>query len=356
MLIKVEKMTAFAEAIVTHGGGSAEEAATVCDHLVNANLAGHDSHGVGMLPAYMKGVKTGKLTPGNRGKIIKDTGVILVIDGQQGFGQVVAKETTEMGIERAKKHGIAAIGLRNAFHIGRIGTYGEMCADAGLISIHYVNALTPNSIVAPFGGSDSRYTTNPYCTAIPATASTPRTILDMATSNIAHGKARVAYLKGVDVPPNSIIDHEGNPTNDPSVLFNEPQGALTSMGAHKGYGLALICDLLGGALTGGGAYNRDLLVDGKVVNNMLTIILDPDLFDQEEFFLSEVDRYTKWVKASPPAPGFEEVMFPGDPERKSRADRLENGLPIDDGTWEQLLETAELVGLSRDEVMRIIGN
>ncbi len=356
MLISVERLTNLATSIVRHGGGSDEAAETVANHLVEANLAGHDSHGVGMLPAYINGVQHEQLIPDAKAEIVQETGPFLLVDGNQGFGQVVAKQAMEMAIERAKEQHIAVLSLRNCFHIGRIGAWGTMAAEAGFISIHYVNALSPNSIVAPYGGSDARITTNPYCTAIPATDKNPMLLLDMATSTIAHGKARVAYLKGVETPENSLIDHEGNPTNDPSVLFQDPKGALRSAGLHKGFGLALVCDLLSGGFSGGGAYQPKRVVANRVINNMMAILLDPNVFGTGDDFIQEVDEYTEWVKASPPAPGFDEVMFPGDPERKSTAERRAKGIPIDDGSWRTLLDTAKAVGIDEDEIMRIVGN
>lgn len=356
MQISVQRLTELAETIVRHGGGSEEAAETVARHLIDANLAGHDSHGVGMLPAYMNGVAEGELHPDAKAEIIQDKGPFLLVDGHQGFGQMVAKQAMEFAIERAREQHIAVLSLRNCFHIGRIGAWGEMAARAGFISIHYVNALSPNSIVAPYGGREPRFTTNPYCTAIPATEAHPMFVLDMATSNIAHGKARVAHLKGVEVPENSLIDHEGNPTNDPTVLFQEPKGALRSMGLHKGYGLALLCDMLAGSFSGGGAYGPEQVFANRVINNMLAILIDPNVFDMAAEFYADIDRYRDWVKAARPAPGFDEVMFPGDPERKARAEREANGVPIDDGSWAQLLATAESVGVGREEVMRIVGN
>ncbi|HZD26722.1 MAG TPA: malate/lactate/ureidoglycolate dehydrogenase, partial [Alphaproteobacteria bacterium] len=272
------------------------------------------------------------------------------------YGQVIAKTAMELGIAKAREQGVAVVGLRNSYHIGRVGAWGEMCAAAGFISIHYVNALSPNSLVAPFGGSDARFTTNPYCTAVPGTAGGPPIVLDMATSKIAMGKARVAFNKGVEVPPDSLIDHQGTPTNDPAVMFTEPKGALRSMGLHKGYGLAVICDILGGAFTGGGAFGPERVAPARIVNNMLTVIIDPNSFGARDAFEDEIDRFTAWVKASPPAPGVDAVMVPGDPERRAREERLANGVPVDERTFEELLATAEAVRLGRDEALRLIGN
>jgi uncharacterized oxidoreductase len=170
------------------------------------------------------------------------------------------------------------------------------------------------------------------------------------------GKVRVAYNKGVEMPEGSLIDNAGNETNDPTVMYSEPKGALRSMGLHKGYGLAVICEALAGAYTGGGTYAAQEIEDFLVINNMLTIILDPEMFVGRDAFDAGVNQFADWVKASPPAPGVEEVMVPGEPELKAEADRRANGLPVDDRTWEELLETADLVGLGRDEALRIVGN
>ncbi|MBT6986644.1 MAG: malate/lactate/ureidoglycolate dehydrogenase, partial [Rhodospirillaceae bacterium] len=202
----------------------------------------------------------------------------------------------------------------------------------------------------------SRFTTNPYCTALPASNGADPIVLDMATSRVAMGKVRVAHNKGQEMVPDALIDNQGNPTNDPGVMYSEPKGALRSMGLHKGYGLAVICEALAGAFTGGGVFGLDKVAPGKIINNMLTVLIDPDAFGNRAAFDAEINKFTEWVKASPPAPGVDEVMVPGDPERKSKADRLENGIPIDDTTFEELLAAGEAMGLAREEAMRIVGN
>ncbi|MCR9135972.1 MAG: malate/lactate/ureidoglycolate dehydrogenase [Alphaproteobacteria bacterium] len=356
MLIAVDRLIEFAEAVVQRGGGSQEAAAQVARTLVEANLTGHDSHGVGMLPAYVNGIKAGQLIPDASAEIIQEKGPFLLVDGHQGFGQVIARQATQWAIERVRQKHIAVLSLRNSFHLGRLADWGIMAAEAGFISIQFANVLSPNSLVAPHGGRESRFTTNPYCTVVPATDRHPLFVLDMATSTIAQGKARVAYLKGGEVPDGSLIDHDGNPTNDPKVIFDEPLGAMRTMGLHKGYGLSLICDLLGGAFSGGGAYLPERVIDARIINNMMMILIDPDVFGSAEAFFGDVDNYTDWVKSAAPAPGFESVMFPGDPERKTRLERSSNGIPIDDGSWQQLLETAGSVGLSEAEINKIVGS
>ena len=353
MLISADRLTEVVRAIIAHASGNEEAAKTVAHHLVDANLAGHDSHGVGVLPQYMNGLKAGNLKADGVATLVEKKGPYLLVDGNRGFGQVIAKQAMEWAIETARENHIAVLSLKNSFHIGRIGAWGEMAARAGFVSLHWVNVLSPNSLVAPFGGSAPRFATNPHVTAVPATPGNPMFVLDMATSTIAQGKARVAYAKGVEVPDNCLIDHEGRPTNDPAVMFEEPRGAMTTTGLHKGYGLAVACEFLAGAFSGGGTHLPSRVEENKVVNNMMAILLDPNIFGHGEAFAQDVDAFTDWVKSSKPAPGVDAVMVAGDPERKARADRSANGIPIDDGSWGQILETADMVGFGREAAERI---
>ena len=356
MQIPADRLRNLAQAIFQRGGSDEGEATQVAERLIEANLFGHDSHGVGMVPAYVNGLQSGELNPGIDVTVEHDRGSFLLVNGNAGYGQVVAAANMELAIERAKELGVAVVGLKNSYHIGRVGAWGEMCAAAGFISIHYVNVFSSNSVVAPFGGSDSRFTTNPYCTALPARNGAEPIVLDMATSRVAMGKVRVAHNKGEQMMPDALIDSQGNPTNDPGVMYSEPKGALRTMGLHKGYGLAVICEALAGAFTGAGTFGPEHLSPGRIINNMLSVLIDPGAFGEREAFDDEIEKFTKWVKASPPAPGVDEVLVPGEPERKSRTERLQNGVPIDDITFEELLAAGEAVGLARDEAMRIIGN
>ena len=356
MQISADQLCSLARAIFQHGGADDGEALQVADKLVEANLFGHDSHGIGMVPSYISGIKAGELKPGAAPTIEHDHGSFILVNGNGGFGQVNGKATMELAIKRARELGVAVVGLKNSYHIGRIGAWGEMAAAAGFVSIHYVNVFGSSSLVAPHGGSDGRFTTNPYCTALPARDGAEPIVLDMATSRVAMGKVRVAHNRGEEVAPETLMDSQGNPTNDPSVMYTEPKGALRTMGLHKGYGLAVICEALAGAFTGGGVFGPDHLAPGRIINNMLCVLIDPGAFGHREAFDAEVEKFTEWVKASPPAPGVDEVMVPGDPERKSRAERLKNGIPIDDTTFEELLAAGQSVGLDRDEAMRIVGN
>ena len=272
-----DRLHAFTMAICRADGSSDQEARLVADHLVLANLFGHDSHGVGMMPHYIQNTGNGACVRNHHAKISRDNGAVIVVDGGAGYGQVVAKEAMDIGIERAKKHGVCVVGLKNAHHIGRIGHWGEQCARAGMVSTHWVNVHGHKSLVAPFGGAEPRFTTNPYCTAVPRKGKEP-IVLDFATSQVAAGKVRVAHNKKTPMDPGLLIDSEGNATADPGVLYNAPYGAILPFGLHKGGGLAVICDILAGALTGGRTHSpRTIKKDGTdIINNMLSIIIDPD--------------------------------------------------------------------------------
>ena len=345
MRVSIHALTAIATAILLHAGRNQTAAERVSSRLVSANVTGHDSHGVGMIPAYVDGIRSGQLLPNAEIEIVNDKGPFLLIDGGRGFGHVIAEQAMEVAIERAKASHFSVLSLRNSFHLGRLGDWGEMAARSGFICIIYANVQSERPLVAPHGGNDARFVTNPYCTAIPATEKHPMFILDMATSTIAMGKARVANFSGKQVPEGSVIDPQGKPTTDPSVMFQEPAGSLTPFGQHKGFGLALLGDILGGAFSGGGAYLPEREVPNRIINNMMAILIDPDVFGEAKEFGIDVDKYIDWVKASPPAPGFDAVLMPGDPERLCKMDRLKNGIPLDAGTIQQLIATARSVNV-----------
>lgn len=349
--VKPAPLHAFTMAICRADGSSAEEARLVADHLVLANLYGHDSHGVGMMPAYIQNTTTGRCVRNHHATIVRDNGAVLVIDGGAGYGQVIAKESMDIGIERARKHGVAVVGLTNSHHIGRIGHWAEQCARAGLVSTHWVNVHGHKSLVAPFGAAEPRFTTNPYCTAVPRKGKEP-IVLDFATSQVAMGKVRVANNKKVAMDEGLLIDAKGRPTTDPGVMYNAPYGAILPFGLHKGGGLAVICDLLAGALTGGRTHSpRTIKKDGTdIINNMLSIVIDPAAMGDTAQFEDEVETFIGWVKSARPQDGVAEVLAPGEPERQRKVLREKDGVPIDTTTWQQLIEVARKVRLNDTDI------
>ena len=342
--------------LIVRGMGSGEaEAAVVAEHLTAANLAGHDSHGVGMLPDYARMLGQGLLVPNQQLRVVSDAGAVLVLDAGRGFGQRMAREAMDLAAPRAKQQGAVVVALRNSSHVGRIGAYGEQCAALGLVSVHFVNVSDHIPHQAPYGCADARLGTNPFCAALPDDAGGAAVLLDMATTTIAFGKARVARNKGVPVPPDAIIDGEGRPTTDPLPLVDRHEGALRSFGAHKGSGLAIMCELLGGALTGGTTLQPEHTRHGGIVNSMLSIVMDPAAFGEPAAIASEVGAVGAWIKSSRPAAGFEEVMLPGEPERRTRRLRESQGVPIDDKSLADILAAGRSLGLSQSELDRALG-
>jgi uncharacterized oxidoreductase len=353
VIVEAPELLDYVARIFRAGGSNAAEAKIIADHLVDANLTGHDSHGIAMIPQYVKSIKTGEVKPNTVGRLLRQDGALHIYDGDRGWGQVVARAATEIAISAAKASGTAIMALRNAHHIGRIGTYGEMCADAGLVSIHFVNAIGHWPRVAPFGGRDARLPTNPFCVAIPATSTRPPVILDMATSRIAMGKVRVARNGGKQVSEGNLLDAQGDPTTNPSVMFDDKPGSLLPFGEHKGYGLALACEILAGAFTGGGTIQPANKRGGAPVNNMMTIVIDPARTSDMEWARREIDLLVDYVTASPPQSADAPVLVPGDPERANRSRRMREGIPVDAGTWSQLVDAGTTLGVKTPAAMKV---
>ena len=342
-----DQLRTLTSAILQAGGSARPEADLVADHLVLANLVGHDSHGVGMVPSYIRQLKAGLVVPNTRAKVVKDDGAILMFDGGRGYGRCVAGEAMAAGIARCRQTGIVALTLANASHIGRVGMYGEIASAAGLVSLHFVNVTDHRALVAPFRGTDARFVTNPVCIAIPATEKNPAVLLDMATSAIAMGKVRVAKNEKHEVPEGVLIDEKGRPTRDPNVMYREPHGALLTFGGHKGYALAVVTELLAGALSGGPTIQPGNARKGGTINNMFAVLIDPTRLAGTDWLRREIDGFIDYVKGSPPANPSTPVLVPGEPERLARAERTRNGIEVDETTWEEIVQAGETVGLAR---------
>lgn len=350
MLIKETPLRGIVAEILRCGGSDNDEAELVSRHLVEANLAGHDSHGVGMIPKYVEDLQAGLVKPNTHPALVKDDGTVLIFDGARGYGRPAGEEAMAAGLERCRETGVALLALRRSHHLGRIGAYGEQSIAAGLVSVHFVNVTDHLPLVAPFDGRDARFSTNPICIAVPGTGSTEPVLLDMATSRVAFNKVKVAFNAGKRVPPGTIIDAQGQPTEDPHAMFAEPRGALLPAGEHKGYGLALMCDLLGGILTGGGTMQPENPRLGGILNHMLTVIIDPDRLVDRGWFSAELDAAIAYVKSSRPLNADGSVLVAGDPERLMRRERGRDGIPMNETTWEEIIEAAEKVGMTREQV------
>jgi uncharacterized oxidoreductase len=350
-LYKKDSLAKAIEAIVRAGGSDAREAKLVAENLVTANLTGHDSHGVGMIPRYIESLLEGGLVVNQHPKIVFDGGAMVSLDGQAGYGQVIGLEAMEIGIARAKQHGMCVMGLGHSHHLCRIGQWAEQAVAAGLVSLHFTNVIS-RSIVAPFGGADARFGTNPMTVGIPIPGEPPF-ILDMATSAVAQGKIRVAHNKREKVSPDWLIDDRGQPTDNPAFGTIEPFGALRTFGLHKGYGLAVVCELLGGALTGGGTWHSEDRSKKRVWNGMLTILIDPKRLGTADAFATETTAFLESLRKSPVAPGNDRVRIAGEPERETRAKRERDGISVDDNTWTDIIAAGAKLKVSRETIDKL---
>ena len=356
-LISVDDLQRYVGAIFTAAGTSAEEGDRIAHHLIGANLTGHDSHGVIRVPRYVQNLRDGDVLAGQSISVITESATHAVVDGRAGFGQTVGPQAVDLGIAKARAAGLCVVALRNAGHIGRIGDWGERAAEQGLVSIHFVN-VHQGELVAPFGGMDRRFSTNPVCICIPGGEGEAPLLLDFATSVVAEGKVLVASNGGKPLPDGALIGPDGKFSTDPATLYGpltpggprqagNGAGAIRAFGEHKGSGLAFMCEILAGVLTGGGTSgpvdrNR---THRRVTNGMLSIYLDPQHFAATHF-VAEARAYANYVKASRTAEGVDEVLVPGEPEARTRVARLADGVPLQLDTWRSIVAVGREVGLS----------
>jgi uncharacterized oxidoreductase len=290
-------------------------------------------------------MESGQIQPGAPMEIERESASHALINGNWGFGHVIAKKAMSLAVQKAKSSTISAVSIYNCNHIGRLGSYPVMAADEGLLGMVMANAGGTALYVAPFGGTDGRLATNPISIAAPTRDDYP-ILLDITSSVVAQGKIRVALNRGDSVPLGWLINSKGEPTTDPHDLNGPPPGALLALGgiaAHKGFALALMIDVLGGALSGAGCSGSG---NTRLQNGVLMIAMDIAKFTPLEDFYTHVDELVAHVKSSPLAPGFDEILVPGEIEARREQQRAEEGIPLDDETWRQLQETAAALGIS----------
>ena len=346
ILAEATRLRPFVIDIFRAAGSGEQEAEEIADHLIDANLAGHDSHGIGMIPAYMHHLRSGWVKPNQTPERVGGADPFAVFDARMGYGQPAVTRVMEEAARIAAAHGVAITTLRNSQHIGRVGAYAEQLLAKGLMSIHFVNAVYEVPTVAPFRGSDARVMTNPVCVAVPGDKPL---LLDYATSTIALGKVRVAYNKGEQVAPGRLIDHKGQPTTDPKVMFEEPKGAQTAFGDHKGWALAFMAEVLGGAMTGGPRSGDGFKGGRGLVNGIMSIVIEPGRLVDGGWFDGAIATLTDYVKASPAADPDQPVQVPGEAERMARAQRGRDGIPVDPTTWKQITACAQAFSLEVPE-------
>jgi len=331
--------------VIQAAGLSRENAQLIADLLADANSTGHDSHGIIRIPQYLAAIESNDILTDVEVEIVRENPLTAIVDGNWGFGQITMSRAVEVGLEKASKSGLAAIGVRNANHIGRLGSYVDHIARQGMIGLLFVNAIgTPAYRMAPWGGTEPRLVTDPLAFGIPSPAGDP-IVMDMTTTVVAEGKVRVKRNRNEETPDGWLIDAKGKPTNDPNVLYGEPLGSILPLGGtaagHKGYGLNIAIELLAGILSGAGCIGKD----ERLSNGVLLILIDIEQFLPLEEYHREAETFFKHVKSSPPAEGFDEILLPGEIESKVKHQRTEEGIFVESETWQQILDWGQKLGV-----------
>jgi uncharacterized oxidoreductase len=343
-------LTGFAVELFEAVGVPADDARIVAKSLVGANLRGHDSHGVMRIPQYVGFLERGEYKIGVDLAVEHETPALIAGDARWGLGQVQAYRLLDRIIPKAKAVGVAAGTLRDCGHIGRLGEYAESAAESGIILVATVNNGGSGHRVAPPGGIEPRLGTNPLCVGVPTDHVEATIVLDFGTSVVAEGKVRVHHINQVPVPEGWLLDHEGNPTRDPAVLYRAPLGSILPMGgqqSYKGFGLALVLDLLASGLSGGRACHAG--APPARGNNVLFLAIDPDLFFGAEMLRKEAGELARYVRATPRASGVESILLPGDPERRTMEARSARGIPLERNHWLMLVDLARRLGVHPPE-------
>jgi LDH2 family malate/lactate/ureidoglycolate dehydrogenase len=334
--LSADELRETATAIFRAAGADPEPTEILVNHLIDANLAGHDSHGVLRIPYYVQAIKNGRIQPNARPEVIRETPVAALVDGKWTFGQVSARHGIDVAIAKAKTNGVAVVGVVRCTHIGRLGTYPTLAARQGVVAMVTIGSLGKST--APFGGRRGIFGTNPFSFGFPA-GDHPDLMVDFATSAIAGGKVMVARAKHEPVPPGSLLDKDGNPTTDPNAYFDG--GMLLAFGGHKGSALATLSVLLSNVLIPTSEHEGAAGMTGTFM-----LAIDAGLFRDRSAVESETDRVFELINEVPPAPGFNQVMVPGEPEIRTAERRLTEGIPVAEDTWAEIVAAAQSVGLT----------
>lgn len=336
ILISAAELRETATAIFRAAGADPRPTEILVTHLIDANLAGHDSHGVLRIPSYVKLIQSGKIQPNAEPSILRETPVSALVDGAGTFGQVSARFGTEVAIAKAKAGGVAVVGVVRCNHIGRLGTYATLAAREGVVAMVTIGNLGKST--APFGGRKGAFGTNPYSFGFPA-GDHPDLMVDFATSTIAGGKVMVARAKHEPVPPGCLLDKDGNPTTDPNMYFDG--GVLLPFGGHKGSALSVLSILLSHVLVGAYDFSEAAGLTGTFI-----LAIDAGIFRDRSKVASDADRVFDRIKDVPPAVGFAEVMLPGEPEVRTAERRQQEGIPVAEDTWAEIVAAGQSLGIT----------
>lgn len=336
--VPAESLRRLATDLLEAVGARPDDARLVAGALIEANLAGHDSHGIIRLLNYCEWCGLGSIDPAARPAVVSERGATAVVDGGWGWGMVAMTLATERAIGLAREHGVAAVAVRRSNHIGRVAPYVIRIAEAGMLGIAVTNA---NPAVVPYGGRSRIFGTNPIAWAAPRGEGHPPLVHDIATAIVAEGKLRVARAKGDALAPGLIMDAAGQPSVDPEDFY--AGGALLPFGGHKGSGLSVLVQVLGRGLAGADPGN---LAGHRGGNGPVVLALDVGFFGPLADFAAATDAICAEMTQSPPAPEFDEVLLPGEKEERTRLLRLDEGVPVAESTWAELAALAVRYGVS----------
>jgi LDH2 family malate/lactate/ureidoglycolate dehydrogenase len=342
--VAADRLVQLGSDIFSARGASPEESRIISNSLVESNLAGHDSHGVIRIPSYIEKLDSGGINPGAELTVVSDASNAVTLDGNWGFGQVMARRAMETAVERAADSAIFAATLRRVDHIGRLGEYSALAAEKGFVGIIMSNGHGAGQLIAPHGGKEARLATTPISICAPA-GNEPPVLLDFATSVVAEGKVRVALNRGEQLKEGCILDADGNQSVDPRDLYGPPGGTLLPFGgiaAHKGYALGFMIELLAGILSGAGTSCRD---PERFGNATFICVVRIEAFLPLAEFCKQVHDFAAYVRSCPKAPGSTEILIPGEIEARERRKRIEEGIYLSDETWDSIIATARSAGV-----------
>jgi len=343
--VSADRLHRIGAALLVAAGAPPHEAEIVMRHSVDANLAGHDSHGIIQIPTYIDRIQVGHIVPGAPWKIVQESPATTVVDGFWGFGYVVSERAMQLTIDKARTTNVAATTVCRQGHIGRLASYSLMAAQADMIGLITADSGRAAKQVAPFGGREARIGTNPLSIAVPSNLDGPL-FLDMATSAVAAGKISLAVSRGESIPLGWIVDRHGKPTTDPAQL--KEGGALLPLGGSEGYkgsGLAVIVEILCGLLTGLG-FGQD--PTGRHNDGCFMAAFNVEAFRPLAEFKREVTEFAKYLKATAPAEGSSGVLYPGEIEYLREQERRQSGIDVENATWQKLKSLAEGYGLTAE--------
>ncbi len=335
---RAENLRRLGKDIFAAQGLEREKAEFLAETLVEANLTGHDSHGVSYFVTYSDRISKGFIDVRADPVVVKETPSTALVDGCWAPGQITTKFLIELAVEKAKEQAVSTVGAYNCSHIGRVGYYTNWAAQQGVVVMMFVNVGNPATTV--YGGVGRVFGTNPFSAAVPTGIAKPY-LLDYATSVVAAGKLSIARARHERIPPHWTRDKDGNPTDDPAAY--REGGWLLPFGEHKGYCLQLLMELLGAALTGSRTVT-DPIREPPSPNGVLAVAIDPRAFVGLDEFKRGADAIISHVKQVKPEPG-KRVLVPGEPEWESKERRLKDGIPIPEETWEQIVKLAGELGV-----------